>query len=428
MRWRDAAYRRYIWRDVEARLHLSPPEVPEPRRRGQEVKQCPLYPSLARRGITQVQVLSLSTRAEEKPNKRRGPPQHPPLLQGLVHGVPAMRSLNLSGCFNLTDSALEAAFRHDVPALTVLDLSLCKDVSDDSLGRIAAHCRSLEELDLGGCSRITNDGVLFVAAGLKKLRRLNLRSCRQVSDTGIGYLSGVASASEYEVQYIGGGGGVKTRKSALSSSSGGKVVEIGIPGLEELGLQDCQKITDESLRHVSSGLQTLKSINLSFCVSITDTGVKSLARLRKLRHLNLRSCDNVSDLGMGFLCDEGRGEEEAERSLLTLDVSFCAGVTDAGVRLLAAGLPGLTGLSLTTCAVGDEGMRRVAQRMTRLARLSIGQCAAVTDAGLKALSEGASAQAQKLEELDLYGCPKVGREAVERMRKVPGVRKVNCDL
>ena len=68
-------------------------------------------------------------------------------------------------------------------------------------------------------------------------------------------------------------------------------------------VQDCQKCTDESLKHVSQGLTQLKSINLSFCVSISDSGLKHLAKMPSLRELNLRSCDNVSDAGMAYLAE-----------------------------------------------------------------------------------------------------------------------------
>ena len=203
-----------------------------------------LYPSLVRKGIKNVQVLSL----------RRS-------LRELMNGIPNLESLNLSGCYNLSDSALDGAFNKDLPHLKTLNLSLCKEVSDNSLGRIATHCKNLESLNLGGCSKITNTGLLLVSWGLKHIRTLNLRSCRQISDNGIAHLAGIDSQSS------------KSPKT-----------------LTELGLQDCQKLTDESLRHLADGLQSLKKINLSFCVSVTDTGLKSLSQLPNLHDLNLRSC------------------------------------------------------------------------------------------------------------------------------------------
>jgi F-box/leucine-rich repeat protein 14 len=49
--------------------------------------------------------------------------------------------------------------------------------------------------------------------------------------------------------------------------------------LEHLGLQDCQKLTDQALKHVSGGIMQLKTINLSFCGSVTDTGLKFIFQI-----------------------------------------------------------------------------------------------------------------------------------------------------
>ncbi len=377
-KWRDAANRRFIWSDVEARLHLGSSSKPN-------IKD--VYRSLVRRGIRKVQVLSLRGSQREIIGS----------LRDLVAGVPNLESLNLSGCYNLSDFALDSSINRDMPSLKRLNLSLCKDVGDNSLGKIATHCKNLELLDLGGCSKVTNMGLFFISVGLRKIRQLNLRSCRQVSDQGIGHLAGV-TAEDSAIS------GVERRAAST---------------LVELGLQDCQKITDESLRHLSVGLPGIRTINLSFCVSITDTGVKSLARLPQLETLNLRSCDNISDLGMGFLC-----EEDGSGSLRSLDVSFCASVSDGGLKLIAAGVPTLRSLSLTTCSIGDEGLRKAAQHLTDLRELSIGQCSRVTDEGLRAVASGL----KRLRSLDLYGCPGLSEATLATLRNMPEMCSLKLDL
>lgn len=358
-KWREAAFRKSVWFGVEAKLHLGRPNPY-------------LYPSLVRRGIKKVQVLSLRKSLRE-----------------LINGIPNLESLNLSGCYNLSDSALDGAFNKDIPKLRQLNLSLCKDVSDNSLGRIATHCKNLEDLDLGGCTKITNMGLFFISLGLKKIMRLNLRSCRQVSDVGIGHLAGINNPSSH-----------------------------GSKAIQELGLQDCQKLTDESLRHISQGLTEIENINLSFCVSITDTGLKSLSRLCHLKDLNLRSCDNVSDIGLGFLTEEGG------HSLQSLDVSFCANVSDTGLRHISSGMPKLQCLHMTTCAISDSGLIKLAEKLTALKELNIGQCLAVTDKGLLALTE----KLAKLQMLDLYGCPKVTAQSLNKIRQMPEMKKLNLAL
>ena len=369
-RWRDAAYCKSVWKGVEARLHLgrSNPH---------------LYPSLVRRGIKKVQVLSL---------KRS--------LRELVNGIPNLESLNLSGCYNLTDSALDSAFNRDQPSLLVLNLSLCKDVSDSSLGRISTHCKNLKSLDLGGCAKVTNAGLMFVSWGLKQLEHLNLRSCRQISDHGIGQLAGIEDTKA-------------TMPTTAAPSS-----------IRDLGLQDCQKLTDDALKFASVGMPELRRINLSFCSSVTDTGLKSLARLPKMDDLNVRSCENVSDIGIGFLSGE---ESPASARLRSLDASFCTNVSDAGLRHISAGLPALRSLSMTTCAVTDQGLERLAggKAGASLEELNVGQCVTLTDAGLKAVGD----KMKSLRVLDLYGCAKISEAAIGRVRtQLPRLERLKMEL
>ena len=366
VRWRDAANCKSVWKGIEARLHLGRPNSY-------------LYPSLVRRGIKKVQVLSLRKSLRE-----------------IVTSISNLEVLNLSGCYNLTDSALEFAFNREVPSIKELNLSLCKDVSDNSLGKIATNCKNLCSLDLGGCAKVTNTGLLLISWGLKKLAYLNLRSCRQISDHGIGHLSGLDADGKYT-----------SAPSALGF----------------LGLQDCQKLTDESLKHISVGMPQLRHINLSFCVSVTDTGLKSLAKLPLLQSLNLRSCDNVSDIGVGFLSEDS----PAATTIQFLDVSFCSNVSDAGLGHIASGLPSLRSLLLTTCTVTDQGLERLAsgKSAASIQTLNLGQCVNLTDTGVNAVAD----KMRALTTLDLYGCPKVTSDALNGVRlKMPHLKKLNLEL
>ena len=111
----------------------------------------------------------------------------------MISGLPSIESLDLSGCYNVTDIGISHALTADVPTLRRLNLSLCKQITDLSLGRLAQHCQQLQELDLGGCCNVTNPGLKLIAWGLKNLKSLNLRSCWHVSDHGIASLAGLDS-------------------------------------------------------------------------------------------------------------------------------------------------------------------------------------------------------------------------------------------
>lgn len=159
--WRDACYSKSVWKGVHAKLHLrrSSPSF---------------FQSLMRRGIRHVQILSL---------KRT--------LKDIMVSVTNLESLNLSGCYNVTDHGLTQAFNFELPNLKILDLSLCKQVTDASLRCIVSNLKNLELLELSGCCNITNNSLMLIAWGLKKLKRLNLRSCWNITDLGISHLAGV---------------------------------------------------------------------------------------------------------------------------------------------------------------------------------------------------------------------------------------------
>lgn len=356
--WRDAAYYRSVWRGVEARLHLR--------------KHAPaLFASLVRRGVKRVQVLSL----------RRG-------LGDVLKGVPNLESLNLSGCYNITDTGITNAFCQEYSSLVELNLSLCKQVTDTSLGRIAQYLKNLEHLELGGCCNITNTGLLLIAWGLRKLKRLDLRSCWHVSDVGIGHLAGL-------------------NRDAAS----------GNLALEHLSLQDCQRLSDEALMYVSFGLTTLKSINLSFCICITDSGVKYLARMPSLRELNLRSCDNISDIGIAYLA-------EGSSRITSLDVSFCDKIGDQALVHISQGLFNLKSLSLSACQISDEGICKIAKTLHDLETLNIGQCSRLTDRSLHTIAESM----KHLKCIDLYGCTRITTGGLERIMKLPQLSTLNLGL
>ncbi|KAJ8680894.1 hypothetical protein QAD02_016681 [Eretmocerus hayati] len=343
--WREASYHRSAWRGVEARLHL--------RKHSSAVFQC-----LERRGIRRVQVLSLTM--------RRG-------LGDVFRGVSKLQSLNLSGCYNMSDNGLNAALSQAFPALTELNLSLCKNITDASLGKIAHCLKNLETLHLGGCGNVSNTGLQLIAWGLRKLRRLDLRSCWNISDQGIAYLAGLHGEGNLD--------------------------------LEHLGLQDCQRLTDEGLRHISLGLaNSLKSINLSFCVLITDSGMKHLAKIGSLCELDLRSCDNISEIGMAYLAEGGSRVSH-------LDVSFCDKIGDQALQHISQGLFNLKSLSLSACPISDEGICKIAKTQQELETLHIGQCSRLTDKSVFTIIESMP----HLKCIDLYGCTRISKFGLDKI-------------
>uniref|UniRef100_T1GTU2 F-box domain-containing protein n=1 Tax=Megaselia scalaris TaxID=36166 RepID=T1GTU2_MEGSC len=352
--WRDIAYTKSVWRGVTAKLHLK--------RSNPNLFNC-----LVRRGVKDIQILSM----------RRS-------LKDLVINVTHLQSLNLSGCYNVADQNLCHAFSVDLPNIKKLDLSLCKQITD-------TNRQASQELGSSRVGRLLQHHThrpIVDRWGLKRLKHLNLRSCWLICDQGIGYLAGLNKETD--------GGNME---------------------LEYLGLQDCQRLSDIALRHIAQGLTSLKTINLSFCVSITDSGLKHLAKMANLQSLNLRSCDNISDIGMAYLTDGGS-------RIISLDVSFCDKISDQALTHLSQGLYRLKTLSLNQCQITDQGLLKIAKNLHSLETLNIGQCSRITDHGLKILADDLTS----LRQIDLYGCTQLSSKGLEVVMKLPKLVKLNLGL
>lgn len=361
VKWRDAAYSRIVWKNVIAKLHLR------------KSTQHHLFPSLVKRGIVRIQVLSF----------KKG-------LRELVYGLPNLEILDLSGCFNVTDNNLNVALTSCLPSLAHLNLSLCKSVTDTSLARISKLLPNLICLDLAGCSRITASGLVYIGWGLPKMKRLNLRSCTQVSDRGIGNICG------HNLQVTGAEGNLE---------------------LEELILQDSQTITDQALKLISNNLSFLRILNLSFCGRITDSGLRFLAKMSTLRELNVRMCEDISDIGIGYLAEGGS-------RVTHLDLSFCSRVTDDSLIHISQGLFQLQNLSLCNCNVSDEGISKMVRTCHEIDTLNLGQCRMLTNQSIETIAQ----HLKRIKEIDLYGCPRITPSALQRLWQLSSMKVLNVCL
>jgi H+-transporting ATP synthase F0 complex subunit s len=70
----------------------------------------------------------------------------------------------------------------------------------------------------------------------------------------------------------------------------------GLTRVEKITLSNNAFINDDALSQLSFVKETLKALEVSYCVNVTDSGVKSLAQLSNLQSLKLRNLMNVKDL------------------------------------------------------------------------------------------------------------------------------------
>lgn len=89
-------------------------------------------------------------------------------------------------------------------------------------------------------------------------------------------------------------------------------------------------VSDEGVAAIAGGCRRLKVVNVSYCESITDASLHSLASIRDLLQLELRACRQVTSIGISHIA-------ASCKHLRELDVKRCSFVGDPGVLALSHG-------------------------------------------------------------------------------------------
>ena len=129
-------------------------------------------------------------------------------------------------------------------------------------------------------------------------------------------------------------------------------------------------MTDLLLANLEILADSLETLHISNSDSVTDDGLKSIGRLRKLKRLTLRGLE-ISDAGLAHLDDLDQ--------LVHLEITGSSRVTDAGVARFAK-CSGLEWVELGGTRIGDPTMAWIG-KLRGVRQLWI-RGTAVTDAGL----------------------------------------------
>lgn len=257
------------------------------------------------------------------------------------------------------------------------------------------------------------DAILRPLKTLPGLRHLELRDTR-VTHAGLQYLQDLHQLE-----------GFYARQDLLAPpeiSDAGLRHLAGLKRLEHLQLSSPQ-MTDRGLEHLS-GLTGLLELNLSR-TKITSEGVKCIASLRQLRTLSLYGTQ-VDDKALEYLqgltqlrslhleythiSDQGLAQVASFTDLEELGLSGDETLTDAGLEHLKP-LTRLRYLTLHGCVrITDEGVEHL-EGLTELRLLALSGTE-ITDAGLRHF-EGM----KKLQSLAVSGT-KVTKEGIARLKQI----------
>ncbi|KAK1418903.1 hypothetical protein QVD17_28054 [Tagetes erecta] len=330
-------------------------------------------------------------------------------LKKLLTRYPSLTHLNLSNCPRVTDDCLSQISISGLKSIHVSSsmfthvglanlVSKCGNLVDidlsnvvhfnDNMAAAVASCRGLQRLCLTRCKSLTDIGIGCIAVGCLNLRVLNLKWCLGVTDFGVALI------------------GVKCKQIRSLDLSHLLITKKCLPSLlklqylEELVLEGCCGINDESLVSLKQGWTSLKTLNLSYCENVTHVGVSSLT--------SSAGCLQNLSLAYGPLVNLAVSESLQKLSKLqSIRLDGCQ-VTCSGLKGIGNWCVSLKELSLSKCTgVTDDGLSSIVTKHTDLKKLDITCCRKITRTSIAHITKSCGS----LVSLKMESCTLVSSDA-----------------
>ncbi|XP_061449786.1 F-box/LRR-repeat protein 2-like isoform X2 [Rhineura floridana] len=369
------------------------------------------------------------------------------LLQFLRQRAGTMMALDLSGT-SISSQAMKSLVQVENLRLQEMVLQACQDLTNEAVSILCQHQPHLTLLDLSGCSELSDRAVLVISSRLLSLQHLFLRKLPRATDAGFQGISHLRHLQRLDVSEC----------SLVSCSELVKAFGTikGQPKLASLNVAFCSLLRvsskDNSVLSLAESLsKSLRVLDLSSCVSITNRGIQAIAsHLLHLTVLRLAWCKELMDWGllgvqepkeereraredtgpkfsrnfgnMGFFLpppqdleqdtqilvdlakQDARQNHQASLNALTrlqeLDLTACVKLTDASIAKVIS-FPELRHLSLSLVTnITDASLTAIAHNCRSLEHLALSHCANLSDKGFVE----AVGSLHRLQHLILSGC------------------------
>ncbi|KAH8390174.1 hypothetical protein KR200_008744 [Drosophila serrata] len=266
------------------------------------------------------------------------------ILMRLTSFMPSLEVINMSGCHIAFHNAIHRRFYpgngssdHVLPSESVLTFKFILTI-------LSLQRRTLRQLDFS--HTLIGQALMALSDLNLQLQRLYLAGCRQLNCTTI--------------------------RNFLATQ----------PSLTTLDLSATMCVSDENLAALVQTNPQLEHLKVNGCLSITNAGAVHLAKLKRLKSLDISNCDSITSSGI----TEGVASEE-NKVLEELNVSYLQ-ICQECIKAIASNLRCLRSLHLNHCVNGatDEAIQSVIGQLRWLRELSLEHCSMLTDAALTGIN------------------------------------------
>ncbi|KAJ8551011.1 hypothetical protein K7X08_000381 [Anisodus acutangulus] len=258
-----------------------------------------------------------------------------------------------------------------------------------------AEAKNVERLKLVRCKNLSDIGIGCIAVGCRKLRLLNLRWCLGVGDLGVGLITvKCKEMRSLDLSYV-----------PVTNKCLSPIFELQY--LEDLVLEGCYCIDDDSFVSLKRKCNSLMTLDLSSCQNVSHIGLSSLTAsagclpeliLAYGSPITLPVSDSLQNLSMLKFIRLGGCQVSCSglKAIGSCIVSILMNLTLLTPKLTRhAGLKSISmctnpsSLKLGICLnLTDQGLIHVGMNCSNLKELDLYRSTGITDQGISAISHG----------------------------------------
>jgi F-box and leucine-rich repeat protein 2/20 len=298
------------------------------------------------------------------------------LIKIMLKAGAFVKDLNLRGCVQLRDQWLSLGTR-----------------------MTNQECRNLENLVIEGC-KIERASIHFFLLRNPKLLHINMRGMQNINNATMKIIA--THCPQLEVLNIDWCSQIDSRGLSLVVKS--------CPNLRDLRASDVRGFDDLQFMQELFERNTLERLLLQHCDSLTDEALEIM----------VQGVDPILDI----LTDRPR---VPPRRLRHLDLKRCRNITDRGIKALSYNVPFLEGLRLCQdSALTDDAMMALLPTTPRLTHLEVEEVDTLTNETLTTIAS--SKCANTLEHLNISYCEQMGDAGtIPLLKACPNIKSLCLD-
>ncbi|KAK9470842.1 uncharacterized protein V1510DRAFT_398513 [Dipodascopsis tothii] len=268
-------------------------------------------------------------------------------LTQMVKSNPQLEHIDIAGVATATNTTC-FAIGSFCQNLTYLDTSFCQYIDSSGIFDIVRTCGRLQHVKISGCRGIDDRALMKALRGLPDLARLDMAECKVLTDDSVRVL---VSGSTEPIPVHG-----QTQRPTVEP----------LRSLTHLNLSRCKRLTNRTLADLAHAVPNLQVLEVAGVLGFKDEGFsRLLPTLNELYYLDCEGCKDITDDTLVSLW-----RAPFARKLKHLQLSSCDRISSQGVCRVLRRCIRLQNLELDNTSVNDTvvvaAIRVTRRRMNKL--------------------------------------------------------------